>query len=132
MPAGAWRCISSSGERRRAKLRAGRPGGPHARQAAGAPFRLPARRLLPQVPAWPRQGGKSCNALSSGITVCGLPRRPGCDAGAALGMSVAEIVLKRLAIGLATLAFVSLLVFAGTEILPGDVANAILGQAATP
>jgi peptide/nickel transport system permease protein len=47
-------------------------------------------------------------------------------------MSVAEIVLRRLAIGLATLLFVSVLVFAGTEVLPGDVANAILGQGATP
>jgi peptide/nickel transport system permease protein len=46
-------------------------------------------------------------------------------------MSVVEILVKRLAIGLATLLFVSLLVFAGTEILPGDVATAVLGQNAT-
>jgi peptide/nickel transport system permease protein len=37
-----------------------------------------------------------------------------------------------LLIGLATLLFVSVLVFVGTEILPGDVAHAILGQGATP
>lgn len=47
-------------------------------------------------------------------------------------MSVLEILGKRLLIGIATLLFVSVLVFAGTEILPGDVANAILGQGATP
>lgn len=42
------------------------------------------------------------------------------------------LVLKRLASGLATLFLVSLMVFVGTEILPGDVAEAILGQQATP
>ena len=46
--------------------------------------------------------------------------------------SVSGLVLKRLASGLVTLLVVSLLVFAGTEILPGDVAQAILGQQATP
>ncbi|MEP4926196.1 MAG: ABC transporter permease [Hyphomicrobiales bacterium] len=47
-------------------------------------------------------------------------------------MSLMEILGKRLLIGLATLIFVSILVFVGTEILPGDVAHAILGQGATP
>lgn len=47
-------------------------------------------------------------------------------------MNALEILGKRLLIGMATLLFVSILVFAGTEILPGDVANAILGQGATP
>ena len=47
-------------------------------------------------------------------------------------MSLLEILVKRLIIGAATLLFVSVLVFAGTEILPGDVAYAILGQNATP
>lgn len=47
-------------------------------------------------------------------------------------MSLLEILGKRLLIGLATLLFVSVLVFVGTEILPGDVAHAILGQGATP
>ena len=42
------------------------------------------------------------------------------------------IVLRRLGLGIITLWVVSLLVFAGTEILPGDVAEAILGQSATP
>ena len=42
------------------------------------------------------------------------------------------VVLRRLGMGLVTLWVVSILVFAGTEILPGDVAEAILGQSATP
>ena len=42
------------------------------------------------------------------------------------------IVLRRLGLGVVTLWVVSVLVFAGTEILPGDVAEAILGQSATP
>ena len=46
--------------------------------------------------------------------------------------SISGLVLKRLASGLVTLFIVSLLVFAGTEILPGDVAEAVLGQQATP
>lgn len=48
------------------------------------------------------------------------------------GASVTALVLKRLASGLVTLFLVSLMVFIGTEILPGDVAEAILGQQATP
>lgn len=43
-----------------------------------------------------------------------------------------RLVLQRLALGLLTLVLVSMLVFAGTEILPGDAAAAILGQNATP
>ena len=42
------------------------------------------------------------------------------------------VVLRRLGLGIITLWMVSLLVLAGTEILPGDVAEAILGQSATP
>jgi peptide/nickel transport system permease protein len=42
------------------------------------------------------------------------------------------LIAQRAAIGAATLLLVSLLVFIGTEILPGDVATAILGQGATP
>jgi len=42
------------------------------------------------------------------------------------------MVLRRIAIGFATLWVVSVLVFAGTEILPGDVAEIVLGQSATP
>jgi len=43
-----------------------------------------------------------------------------------------KLVAQRLALGAGTLLVVSLLIFAGTQILPGDVAQAILGQSATP
>jgi len=43
-----------------------------------------------------------------------------------------RLILKRLAWGLATLWVVSVLIFAATELLPGDVASAILGQSQTP
>lgn len=45
---------------------------------------------------------------------------------------LAVLLLRRLALGLLTLLAVSLLIFLGTELLPGDVAEAILGQSATP
>jgi len=42
-----------------------------------------------------------------------------------------KLFVKRLFVGLITLLAISIIVFAGTEILPGDVAAAVLGQAAT-
>ncbi|MFC7066311.1 ABC transporter permease [Brucella rhizosphaerae] len=42
------------------------------------------------------------------------------------------LILKRVGLGALTLLLVSVLIFAGTQILPGDVASAILGQNATP
>jgi len=47
-------------------------------------------------------------------------------------MDLLLIIGRRIAIGVVTVLFVSLLVFAGTELLPGDVAQAILGPGATP
>ena len=41
-------------------------------------------------------------------------------------------ILRRTAVGIATLFAVSILIFIGTSILPGDVANIILGQMSTP
>lgn len=46
--------------------------------------------------------------------------------------AIARLIAQRLALGIGTLLVVSLLIFAGTELLPGDVAEAILGQQATP
>jgi peptide/nickel transport system permease protein len=43
-----------------------------------------------------------------------------------------KLVAQRLALGLLTLFVVSILIFGATEILPGDVATAILGPDATP
>jgi len=45
---------------------------------------------------------------------------------------MAKLITRRLLLGLVTLWVVSLMVFATTEVLPGDVATAILGQSATP
>ncbi len=47
-------------------------------------------------------------------------------------MNILGVIVQRLGLGILTVLIVSLLVFAGTEILPGDVAHAILGQGATP
>jgi len=43
-----------------------------------------------------------------------------------------KLVAQRLALGLLRMLLVSILIFAGTIILPGDVAQSILGQSATP
>ena len=45
---------------------------------------------------------------------------------------IVRLVAQRLALGLLLLLAVSILIFAGTQILPGDVAQSILGQSATP
>ena len=45
---------------------------------------------------------------------------------------ILTLIAQRIALGVLLLLAVSLLIFAGTEILPGDVATSILGQAATP
>ncbi|RWG02013.1 ABC transporter permease [Mesorhizobium sp.] len=45
---------------------------------------------------------------------------------------VVKLVAQRVALGILLLLAVSVLIFAGTQILPGDVAQAILGQSATP
>ncbi len=47
-------------------------------------------------------------------------------------MDLLLIISRRLAIGVVTVLVVSLLVFAGTELLPGNIAEAILGPGATP
>ena len=46
--------------------------------------------------------------------------------------SILKLVAQRIALGLLLLWAASLLIFVGTQILPGDVAQAILGQSATP
>jgi peptide/nickel transport system permease protein len=45
---------------------------------------------------------------------------------------MAELIIRRIVLGLASLWVISVLVFAITELLPGDKAIAILGQEATP
>jgi peptide/nickel transport system permease protein len=43
-----------------------------------------------------------------------------------------QAILRRTAVGIVTLFVVSVLIFVGTSVLPGDVAQIILGQMATP
>jgi peptide/nickel transport system permease protein len=43
-----------------------------------------------------------------------------------------RLLVTRLILGILTLIAVSVLIFAATEVLPGDVASAVLGQGATP
>jgi len=45
---------------------------------------------------------------------------------------VLKLVVQRIALGLLLLLATSVLIFVGTQILPGDVAQSILGQSATP
>ena len=45
---------------------------------------------------------------------------------------IVRMVAQRLALGFLTLFVVSLIIFLGVELLPGDLAESILGQAATP
>lgn len=42
-----------------------------------------------------------------------------------------QLILKRLGLGLVTLLIVSILIFFAVELLPGDIAEAVLGQSAT-
>ncbi|MCP3371782.1 ABC transporter permease [Bradyrhizobium cajani] len=49
-----------------------------------------------------------------------------------MNTAVVRLIAGRIVIAILTLLFVSLAVFVGTEILPGDVAQAVLGQNATP
>ncbi len=45
---------------------------------------------------------------------------------------IIKMIVQRLGLGLLTLFVVSLIIFLGVELLPGDLAEAILGQSATP
>lgn len=45
---------------------------------------------------------------------------------------IQKLVLRRIGLGIVTLFIVSLLIFIGVELLPSDLAQEILGQAATP
>ena len=47
-------------------------------------------------------------------------------------MMLLDAIMRRIAVGCLTLIVVSILIFIGTSILPGDVANIILGQMSTP
>lgn len=46
--------------------------------------------------------------------------------------TIASMILKRIALGFATILVISVLIFLGVEALPGDLAEAVLGQNALP
>jgi peptide/nickel transport system permease protein len=64
--------------------------------------------------------------LAPADKAAGAPRRA-----AGGGSGVWLLVARRLALGVVTLFVISLLIFGALELLPGDVAEAMLGQAAT-
>ena len=45
---------------------------------------------------------------------------------------IISLLLQRIGLGLLTLVIVSLIIYSAVELLPGDMAEAILGQGATP
>ncbi|RWD39579.1 MAG: ABC transporter permease, partial [Mesorhizobium sp.] len=49
-----------------------------------------------------------------------------------MSSSLVVLIAQRIALGILLVLAISVLIFAGTQILPGDVAQAILGQSATP
>jgi peptide/nickel transport system permease protein len=49
-----------------------------------------------------------------------------------MGPSLLRLIAQRLALGILLLFAISVLIFVGTQVLPGDVAQSILGQSATP
>lgn len=49
-----------------------------------------------------------------------------------MGSSIETLIAQRIALGVVLLLAVSVLIFVGTQILPGDVAQSILGNQATP
>ena len=49
-----------------------------------------------------------------------------------IDLYIVRLVVRRIGISLVLLLAVSLIVFSGTELLPGDVAQMVLGQSATP
>ena len=67
--------------------------------------------------------------VSSGAEVVGVGVGQGAESG---WRSVGGLVFRRGLLGVLTLFFVSVLVFAATQVLPGNAAYAVLGHSATP
>jgi peptide/nickel transport system permease protein len=59
-------------------------------------------------------------------------KQAGARAGSRGEVSVPRLLVRRILQGLLTLFIVSILVFFATQVLPGNAANAVLGQSATP
>ncbi len=77
------------------------------------------------------------DAMATGPVARGMPLMAmlgrTAERGAILRRSpILTLILKRVGMGLLLLLAVSVLIFLGTQVLPGDVAQSILGQSATP
>ncbi|MBV1704085.1 MAG: ABC transporter permease [Hyphomicrobiales bacterium] len=87
-------------------------------------------------PSWePRRTRTTTCATSASRRRAGSPDRRGGKAGpgrGGRGNDMTRLVATRAVLGLLTLLAVSALIFFCTQILPGDVASAVLGQQATP
>ena len=71
--------------------------------------------------------------MSAGGSMTGAAELPSAPPAVARGdHPIARFVLRRIAAALGTLLIISMLVFVGTEVLPGDAASAVLGKTATP
>jgi peptide/nickel transport system permease protein len=69
------------------------------------------------------------------MTVAAAPATPGGDAPARArraGGTILPLLARRLVAGVFTLFAVSIIVFAATQVLPGNAATAVLGQSGTP
>jgi peptide/nickel transport system permease protein len=69
------------------------------------------------------------------MTVAAAPATPGGDAPARTrraGGTILPLLARRLVAGVFTLFAVSIIVFAATQVLPGNAATAVLGQSGTP
>eukprot|EP01037_Dinobryon_pediforme_P024479 gene24479-26288_t len=73
---------------------------------------------------------ETLSAVSGRITQ--IARRGANAAPPFLRSHVLKLIVTRALLGVVTLFAVSVLIFVCTQILPGDVASAVLGQSATP
>ena len=92
---------------------------------------LQPRRL--QLPRRLARVSQNIRGMSVGGGMTGEAELPSAPPALARGdHPIARFVLRRIAAAVGTLLVISMLVFAGTEVLPGDAASAVLGKTATP
>lgn len=85
--------------------------------------------------SWPCDRPRGPPGVSATGSVSGTVGTGALDAAAVSRRSrhpLAVVVARRVAVGIVTLLIVSILIFAATNVLPGNVAEAVLGQHSTP